>query len=340
MLRKIYSINVGKNAKEYPVTSIMDNDDLVRRRKQLTDESESKRKIFVKLLFKIRDQTLPLFKPPFLKSTLIACILQFGIFVTSNGLYMVFPDILNRAADYKARNGGNQTNLCTMIELTAVDVAAITNDVKSVAEQCTEKLDISTFENALVLEILYAAGFAVIGLVIGKLGKLSILGELLINYLRLLFRSDVIHFYLFSVLVFVGCGICGILSVFIENLQIAIALYVILLCCGLAIAVVNSATVDLYPTSLRAMGVCISLMMGRLGSVIGSYIVGIFIEHYCRTTFIGSGVSLIVCGLLSFFIPKIMKKSQPELNKTESQATPQSLEVAERTESIDVVELG
>lgn len=103
-----------------------------------------------------------------------------------------------------------------------------------------------------------------------------------------------------------------------------------------------AATVDLYPTSLRAMGVCISLMMGRLGSVVGSYVVGIFIEHYCRTTFIGSGVSLIVCGILSFCIPNILKKNnQPEVKKTETQgsSSPQSLDVAEQTQSIDVVDL-
>lgn len=137
--------------------------------------------MLVKLLCKIRDQTWPLFKPPFLKSTLIACILQFGIFVTSNGMYMVFPDILNRAADFKARNGGNQTDLCTMIEQTAVDVIAIENAVVNPSDQCAEKLDVTTFENALILEILYAVGFAVIGLLIGKLGKLSILGKVMID---------------------------------------------------------------------------------------------------------------------------------------------------------------
>lgn len=177
-MRKIYSTNVSKDAKEYPVTSVVDDDDFIKRKKQLTNVEDNEKKamkIVLKLLVNVREQTMPLFKKPFLKSTLIACILQFGIFVTSNGMYMAFPDILNRAADYKAKNGGNQTDLCNMIRLTAVDLSVIDKTAAATPEQCAEKLDVTTFENALVLEILYAAGFAVIGLVIGKIGKLPIL---------------------------------------------------------------------------------------------------------------------------------------------------------------------
>lgn len=116
------------------------------------------------------------------------------------------------------------------------------------------------------------------------------------------------------VFIFVGCGVAGIASVF-STVQLAIIFYVILLCCGLTIAVVNAATVDLYPTNLRAMAICLTLMSGRAGSVVGSYVVGIFIETSCSATFIGSGTSLIACGVLSFFIPNIMKR-KPETNYT------------------------
>ena len=48
-----------------------------------------------------------------------------------------------------------------------------------------------------------------------------------------------------------GCGICGIFAVYSQIAGLTIYLYVILLLCGLAIPVVNAATVDLFPTSLR-----------------------------------------------------------------------------------------
>lgn len=41
------------------------------------------------------------------------------------------------------------------------------------------------------------------------------------------------------------------------------------------------------------MAVCISLMMGRLGSVVGSNVVGIILDYNCDLTFLISGTSLI-----------------------------------------------
>lgn len=57
------------------------------------------------------------------------------------------------------------------------------------------------------------------------------------------------------------------------------------------------------------MAVCISLMMGRMGSVVGANIVGIFLDYHCEVTFLTSGISLIACGILSFFIPNIFVRT-------------------------------
>lgn len=60
------------------------------------------------------------------------------------------------------------------------------------------------------------------------------------------------------------------------------------------------------------MAVCISLMFGRLGSVVGANIVGVLLDSQCELTFWISGVSLIGCGVLSFFIPNIYKRNATE----------------------------
>lgn len=43
----------------------------------------------------------------------------------------------------------------------------------------------------------------------------------------------------------------------------------------------------------RAMAVCISLMMGRFGSVVGANIVGLLLDNNCELMFTISGTSLI-----------------------------------------------
>lgn len=221
-------------------------------------------------------QTAPIFMTPHLRNTVIACTLQFGIFATSNGMYMWFPDILNRVAEYSAANPDNRTTICEVI-------MSKRNSVNSTTE-CNENLDISTYEKTFILELLYAVGFALIGLVINAVGKLPIL-----------------------VVILVGCGSFGIITVFTDFPMLSIYFYLILLLCGLAITIVTAATVDLYPTNLRAMAVCISLMFGRLGSVVGANFVGIFLDNYCSATFLMSGISLVCCGILAFFIPNITK---------------------------------
>lgn len=60
-----------------------------------------------------------------------------------------------------------------------------------------------------------------------------------------------------------------------------------------------------------AMAVCISLMAGRLGSVVGSNVVSAMLSQNCEITFISSGVSLIIAGLMGFLIPAPSKDHLP-----------------------------
>lgn len=97
----------------------------------------------------------------------------------------------------------------------------------------------------------------------------------------------------FLVFLFLGCGIAGIAAVYVNSPIIGTYMFIILLCCGLANTVVSAATVELYPTNLRAMAICISLMMGRMGSVVGTNVVAYLLDDHCESVFILSGSSLL-----------------------------------------------
>lgn len=72
----------------------------------------------------------------------------------------------------------------------------------------------------------------------------------------------------------------------------------LLLLVGIIAPIVTAATVDLYATSSRGMGVCLSMMMGRFGAVAGSNMVAVLLEDHCKLTFILSG-SILICMLCS-----------------------------------------
>lgn len=125
---------------------------------------------------------------------------------------------------------------------------------------------------------------------------------------------------------------CGIASINIDIPSIAAYLYVLLFVSGVAINILGAATVELYPTNLRwaqyissnktklyeynclsrAMAICISLMVGRFGSVVGSNITGILLESHCNFTFYIACSTLVGCGFLALLIPKTKVEDRVE----------------------------
>lgn len=267
ILKTVYSINTGKDRESLKLFSIVEEESLIN-----TKETNMYKTIIA--------QISPMFRKQFLLSTLIACFIQFWINATGQGMYLWFPDIINRVADFINDNPHQRITICEIIEMKTVSH----NSTEII--ECKGTLDTSSFQIAFLLEIFYVIGFALIGSIINSVGKLPIL---LIN------------------LVF--CGAFGIILVFIDIPMIGIYFYLILILCGFASTVVNAATVDLYPTHFRAMAVCMFLMMGLLGSVFGSNFFGMLFENHCNVSFIVSGCSLICCGILGIFIPNIRKNS-------------------------------
>lgn len=56
------------------------------------------------------------------------------------------------------------------------------------------------------------------------------------------------------------------------------------------------------------MALCLSLMSGRIGSVVGSNIIGTLLDNYCTYTFVMPTILLITSGCLAFTIPNISNK--------------------------------
>ncbi|XP_061390195.1 synaptic vesicle glycoprotein 2A-like [Musca vetustissima] len=288
ILQNIFSINTGKAKEEYPIAHVKEDLDSSSNKPHTPADLSGRRNPVLNILKSMWVQTQPLFNREYARTTILICTIQFLIFCTSNGMYMWFPSILNSVAEYMNENPNNRTYICQVVYAKQKETfeleMALKQDESLVAE-CNEKLEISTFQHSLILEVLYAVGFAAIGSIINRIGKRLIL------------------FVCLAV-----CGACGVATIFVDHPMVAIYLFVVLLLCGLGINVLSASTVELYPTRLRAMAVCISLMMGRLGSVAGANIVGALIINHCDTAFILSGSSLIFAAFLGFLIVKKNKK--------------------------------
>ncbi|XP_001849178.2 synaptic vesicle glycoprotein 2B [Culex quinquefasciatus] len=271
-IKWMHRMNVGKKEAPLEIQRIVASSD----EGQLSTESNS-------MWEQIWQQTAPLFRGSYLKRTTIVCILQFGSSLAAQGMYMFFPGILNQMA--QAQDAGiHRTTVCQVVY-----AHRNSTEQSDYQQNCSQTLDLSTYGYSFILEAIYTVGFALIGVIINIVGRLSIL-----------------------VFVFTCCAVAGLLVIFVNIPLLAIWFYLILLLCGFCTNVVGAITVDLYPTNLRAMAVCISMMVGRLGSVVGANLLGFLLDSQCELTFAIPGTFLLVCGMLSFFIPGITAGRRPK----------------------------
>lgn len=114
--------NGGRKAEPLQISEIYEEMESIENRRKMLENSKSN----FALLKSMWAQTAPLFMRPHLKTTCLACLIQFGIFVTSNGMYMWFPDILNRMATNVNENPGEKISLCNIVYLTRSNISAST----------------------------------------------------------------------------------------------------------------------------------------------------------------------------------------------------------------------
>lgn len=74
----------------------------------------------------------------------------------------------------------------------------------------------------------------------------------------------------------------------------------------------------------RAMALCLAMMMGRVGSMLGSNLIGFLLSSNCALTFYLFGGVIILNGLVCFTLP-----SKKKMNKTNTNIEPTQFQTHE-----------
>jgi hypothetical protein len=268
IFRQIYTMNTGKPDDTFPVVAIIKNEDF-------GEGSKKSSEGFFKFMW---FQTTPLFKGSHLRNILTACFIQFAVCNTLYGFFTFFPEISNKVTVWTQASNGPAT-ICEVFH------SNISNDGNVSLAKCTDKLELATFGYIYENFLLGFVGFVLITILINRVGKLNILG-----------------------FIFVVAIVSAVLLICLRMPIVAMHLYVVMMLSGLSISVIIASTVELFPTKMRAMAVCISMMFGRSGSVVGSLVIGVVIESHCKETFIMPIVLIAASLALSFTIPNISKR--------------------------------
>lgn len=209
----MYCVNSSSDSSTYEVMGLIKD-----------EEFDSKQDHGDKNFFSIMwSQSVPLFKGKYLRNILTACFIHFSVCLTSNGFWTFLPEILNKISLWI--NFSNEP--ATVCEIFYTKDLAQTPQTEEVLT-CMQKLELGTFLHIYEIIVLYGVCYAVMSLVINRIGKLSILLAIMVT--------------------------CAIASLSLTVLQVPSMMsytYLYMLLPALCISVVNASTAELFPTSMR-----------------------------------------------------------------------------------------
>lgn len=125
ILRKIHRMNAfGKcnTVTEFELFEIIEEPESIANRKRQLEYSQNSRFPF---LASVWTQTIPLFRPPYLLSTIILCGVQFSLYAISSGFFMFFADILNRMAINLKDIADPRIPMCEVINMKTMETVKL-----------------------------------------------------------------------------------------------------------------------------------------------------------------------------------------------------------------------
>ncbi|XP_052758145.1 synaptic vesicle glycoprotein 2C-like [Galleria mellonella] len=216
-----------------------------------------------------------MFRPPLLRCVLISHISMFAVFMLSSGLYVWVPEILNNILQSTSERS---ITICEIIHEKIRKERELTLQVNST---CTTDVSVGVFPISMGMGLVFALTYFAIGLFINKIGR------------QILYCG-----------IMVCCGVATAGAALVPQGGAATALLVAALCSGCAASILAAIAVDVFPTCLRAMAMCVMYMVGRTGAAVGSYVLGATLNTYCLTVFIALGAFTAGSTLLILFWPK------------------------------------
>ncbi|XP_037050123.1 synaptic vesicle glycoprotein 2B-like [Bradysia coprophila] len=224
------------------------------------------------------DQTWPLFKPPYFTNIILLCYLAFVSFFVGHGLYMWYPQIL--ALSYPNMNA--RLTMCEALAMTWSKqeyeiIDTVTSEV--IEFSCQLENDSTTYQIILVMGLTFCCIYGLVALNVKRCGK-SLLFPiwLLVSTTTTLciIWADIFYFHVVLTIFMISCGYCG--------------------------SIITAVAVDLFPTHYKGMALCLVMMFGRIGAVVGSNFVGALLDGECSAIFTINASLLLVATIICFIV--------------------------------------
>lgn len=273
VLSKIYSINHNTSKDEYPVRKLAEGQ-MGANIKNITGVVDGLRMVW--------RQTVPIFQQGRFWTSLNLLLHIFIIFFVAHGLFMWFPGMLSSLVTYI----DSDMTVCEIVN--KVNRESMNATVSTEGLSCSSYVNILMFQVLIIMGFLFVGIFLTIGFLIRKVGKKRLL----------------IIWLIFS-------GIAGLAIYFTRGFYLNMFILICFMAIGNCGGIVTTISVDYYPTNINGMAMCLIMMIGRLGVVVGSNIMGIVLQYDCNLLFFISAGIIFCITMLSFLIPNTDSKPKP-----------------------------
>ncbi|XP_030078961.1 uncharacterized protein LOC111597266 [Drosophila hydei] len=223
----------------------------------------------------IWQQTVPLFHRSRVLHTLNICSMQFLIYGIAQGIFMWFPTILNELGKDTARG----SLLCTVLQSFNPEPQSAED-----GSGCIMSADITTYQVMITIGGAFTLIYLIFAYTIDMIGK----------------RNLLIAWMLLTV-------VCLALLHWLQDFILVVIALTLAMAIGNCGGLVSTIAMDFYPTQINAMGMCFIMMVGRLGAVVGSNVLGGLLFSSCDSSFWALlGLVLVLSGM-AYFLPEQTK---------------------------------
>ncbi|XP_030560281.1 synaptic vesicle glycoprotein 2A-like isoform X1 [Drosophila novamexicana] len=225
-------------------------------------------------LQQMMSDAMPLFRKPYVGFYVGSCYVMFSLGLVAHGFGIWFTAMRNRSnmrPDKKA-----DMTLCKILFSSA---AKIEDSEPDLIVACNDSF--IGFKDSVALGLTYIILYNVCWLMLFFLPRKALfIAALVIS------------------------SSCGFALIFVTGRWVQLFAFVLFIALpGVVISLLGGALLQFVPTHMRAKALCISLMWCRWGAVVGTTIVGIYIEESCEMTILVIAIFPMLSASIKGFLP-------------------------------------
>ncbi|XP_073959676.1 synaptic vesicle glycoprotein 2B-like [Choristoneura fumiferana] len=280
VIKRIYHENSGQPKDSFHIKSLNSMGTFV------TPDKISIKKQLTNALYLSKE----LFQRPLIYQLIIFSGSTFVNLLAYSSLRLWFPQLSTIVENFQSKHGGETSEFCIMIDGYTSELArnvslAAENSVADICVPHPSGQD--TYINGIILGVFS-------GVLIGISSSLvDILGQK-----PLMFVS------------FLACSVCSA-ALYWTNSSIQIALLLAGTCAIMqcALSLQNNVFLRVVPTSVRTLALSFNIMIGRIGSLVGSVLFPVMLQGGCMVPFISLSIITLCVAALVYFLPNPSKQN-------------------------------